>query len=85
MVMAIAESDGSPGSRVQFGPSRPLRGTRPAALDLVVETGLTTIADQQLRYRGRDALAMALLEAKGFTARDFGVLHPGRKLGAKLP
>jgi arabinose-5-phosphate isomerase len=31
-----------------------------------------------------DALAMALLEAKGFTARDFGVLHPGGKLGAKL-
>jgi len=31
-----------------------------------------------------DALAMALLEAKGFTARDFGMLHPGGKLGAKL-
>ena len=28
-----------------------------------------------------DALAIALLEAKGFTARDFGVLHPGGKLG----
>ncbi len=31
-----------------------------------------------------DALAIALLEAKGFTARDFGVLHPGGKLGARL-
>lgn len=31
-----------------------------------------------------DALAMALLEAKGFTARDFGVFHPGGKLGARL-
>ena len=31
-----------------------------------------------------DALAIALLEAKGFTARDFSVLHPGGKLGAKL-
>ena len=31
-----------------------------------------------------DALAMALLEAKGFTARDFRDLHPGGKLGAKL-
>ncbi len=31
-----------------------------------------------------DALAIALLEAKGFTARDFGLLHPGGKLGAKL-
>ncbi len=31
-----------------------------------------------------DALAIALLEAKGFTARDFRVFHPGGKLGAKL-
>jgi arabinose-5-phosphate isomerase len=31
-----------------------------------------------------DALAIALLEARGFTARDFGVFHPGGKLGAKL-
>jgi arabinose-5-phosphate isomerase len=31
-----------------------------------------------------DALAMALLEARGFTARDFRDLHPGGKLGAKL-
>ena len=31
-----------------------------------------------------DALAMALLEAKGFTAQDFGVFHPGGKLGARL-
>ena len=31
-----------------------------------------------------DALAMALLEARGFTARDFRALHPGGKLGAKL-
>jgi arabinose-5-phosphate isomerase len=31
-----------------------------------------------------DALAVALLEAKGFTAQDFRVFHPGGKLGAKL-
>jgi arabinose-5-phosphate isomerase len=31
-----------------------------------------------------DALAVALLEAKGFTASDFGRLHPGGRLGAKL-
>jgi arabinose-5-phosphate isomerase len=31
-----------------------------------------------------DALAIALLEARGFTARDFRALHPGGKLGAKL-
>ncbi|ABS63516.1 KpsF/GutQ family protein [Parvibaculum lavamentivorans DS-1] len=31
-----------------------------------------------------DALAMALLERKGFSARDFSVFHPGGKLGAML-
>ena len=31
-----------------------------------------------------DALAVALLERRGFTARDFHVFHPGGKLGAML-
>jgi arabinose-5-phosphate isomerase len=31
-----------------------------------------------------DALAVALLEARGFTALDFGKLHPGGRLGAML-
>jgi arabinose-5-phosphate isomerase len=31
-----------------------------------------------------DALAIALLESRGFTALDFGMLHPGGKLGALL-
>lgn len=31
-----------------------------------------------------DALAVALLEARGFTAADFGQFHPGGKLGAAL-
>jgi arabinose-5-phosphate isomerase len=31
-----------------------------------------------------DALAIALMESKGFTALDFSVFHPGGKLGAKL-
>ena len=31
-----------------------------------------------------DALAIALLESRGFTAIDFGVLHPRGKLGAAL-
>ena len=31
-----------------------------------------------------DALAMALLEKKGFSREDFGVFHPGGKLGAQL-
>jgi arabinose-5-phosphate isomerase len=31
-----------------------------------------------------DALAVALLERRGFTPQDFGKLHPGGKLGAML-
>lgn len=31
-----------------------------------------------------DALAVALLESRGFTALDFGVLHPAGQLGAML-
>ncbi len=31
-----------------------------------------------------DALAIALLEGRGFTSTDFSVLHPGGKLGAQL-
>jgi arabinose-5-phosphate isomerase len=31
-----------------------------------------------------DALAIALLEGRGFTSLDFSVLHPGGKLGAML-
>jgi arabinose-5-phosphate isomerase len=31
-----------------------------------------------------DALAIALLESRGFTALDFGQLHPGGRLGALL-
>ena len=31
-----------------------------------------------------DALAVALLERRGFSTQDFGMLHPGGKLGRKL-
>ena len=31
-----------------------------------------------------DALAIALLEGRGFTSVDFSALHPGGKLGAML-
>ena len=31
-----------------------------------------------------DALAIALLEARGFTAEDFAFSHPGGALGRKL-
>ena len=42
----------------------------------------TTSALMQLALG--DALAIALLESRGFTALDFGALHPGGRLGAAL-
>lgn len=42
---------------------RPRRSSRPAALDVVVETELTTIADERILYRGRDAARIARTEA----------------------
>jgi arabinose-5-phosphate isomerase len=42
----------------------------------------TTSALMQLALG--DALAVALLESRGFTAVDFGMFHPGGRLGAQL-
>lgn len=42
----------------------------------------TTSAVMQLALG--DALAVALLESRGFSASDFGIYHPGGKLGAQL-
>jgi arabinose-5-phosphate isomerase len=42
----------------------------------------TTSAVMQLALG--DALAIALLETRGFTAQDFRLFHPGGKLGANL-
>lgn len=42
----------------------------------------TTSTTMQLAFG--DALALALLEARGFSARDFQTFHPGGKLGAQL-
>ena len=55
----------------------------PEAAEACANTGAPTTSTTMQLALG-DALAIALLEAKGFTARDFGVLHPGGKLGAKL-
>ncbi len=46
--------------------------------------GLAPTTSTTMQLALGDALAIALLEAKGFTARDFGMLHPGGKLGARL-
>jgi arabinose-5-phosphate isomerase len=46
--------------------------------------GLAPTTSTTLQLALGDALAIALLEAKGFTAHDFKVFHPGGSLGAQL-
>ena len=46
--------------------------------------GLAPTTSTLMQLAIGDALAIALLEARGFTAGDFHVFHPGGKLGASL-
>ncbi|HWG04700.1 MAG TPA: KpsF/GutQ family sugar-phosphate isomerase, partial [Beijerinckiaceae bacterium] len=46
--------------------------------------GLAPTTSTTMQLAIGDALAVALLEMRGFTARDFHVFHPGGKLGARL-
>jgi len=46
--------------------------------------GLAPTTSTVLQLALGDALAVALVEYRGFTAADFGVLHPGGQLGAQL-
>lgn len=46
--------------------------------------GLAPTTSTTMSLAMGDALAVALLERKGFSAQDFRVLHPGGKLGSSL-
>lgn len=46
--------------------------------------GLAPTTSTTMQLALGDALAVALLEARGFTAQDFRQFHPGGKLGARL-
>lgn len=46
--------------------------------------GLAPTTSTLMQLSLGDALAVALLEARGFTATDFKTFHPGGKLGASL-
>jgi arabinose-5-phosphate isomerase len=57
--------------------------TLPVA-DEACPNGLAPTSSTTIQLVLGDALAIALLEGRGFSARDFRILHPGGKLGAKL-
>jgi arabinose-5-phosphate isomerase len=46
--------------------------------------GLAPTTSTVMQLALGDCLAIALLESKGFTVRDFKTLHPGGQLGARL-
>jgi arabinose-5-phosphate isomerase len=46
--------------------------------------GLAPTASTTAALAMGDALAMAVLERRGFTVEDFAVLHPGGRIGKKL-
>jgi arabinose-5-phosphate isomerase len=46
--------------------------------------GLAPTTSTAMQLAMGDALAVALLDQRGFTPEDFGVFHPGGKLGAQL-
>ncbi len=46
--------------------------------------GLAPTTSTTMQLALGDALAVALLEARGFSAHDFKTLHPGGKLGSQL-
>jgi len=52
--------------------------------DEACPNGLAPTTSTTMQLVLGDALAIALLESRGFTARDFRVLHPGGQLGATL-
>lgn len=57
--------------------------TLPAAKEACPH-GLAPTTSTTMQLALGDALAITLLESRGFTAKDFKLLHPGGKLGATL-
>lgn len=77
-LLAITEAPGS-----ALGRAADLVLRLPAAPEATAEVNAPTTSTTLQMAMG-DALAVALLERRGFTAGDFRVFHPGGKLGAML-
>jgi arabinose-5-phosphate isomerase len=70
-------------------PRSPLAQAADVHLDVAIRIeacplGLAPTASTTAALAMGDALAMVLLERRGFTVEDFAVLHPGGRLGKKL-
>ena len=80
---------GSPLITLTGNPRSPLAAASDVQLDVSIRQeacplGLAPTASTTAALAMGDALAMTLLERRGFTVDDFAVLHPGGRLGKKL-
>jgi arabinose-5-phosphate isomerase len=80
---------GAPLVAITGAPGSTLARTADVHLDASIREeacplGLAPTASTTAALALGDALAMALLEKRGFTVDDFAVLHPGGRLGRKL-
>jgi len=80
---------GSPLIAITGAPGSTLSTTADVHLDASIREeacplGLAPTASTTAALALGDALAMSLLERRGFTVDDFAVLHPGGRLGRKL-
>jgi arabinose-5-phosphate isomerase len=88
-LLPIVKRLGSPLVALTGHPTSTLATQADVALDVSIREeacplGLAPTASTTAALAMGDALAMALLEARGFTVEDFAVLHPGGRLGKKL-
>lgn len=77
LIVATAHADSTAGRAADICLTMP--PVREACPNELAPTSSTTV-----QMVLGDALAVALIEARGFTSSDFRVFHPGGKLGAQL-
>ncbi|PCJ39481.1 MAG: D-arabinose 5-phosphate isomerase [Moraxellaceae bacterium] len=88
-ILPLIKRKGAPLISMTGDSSSPLAQFADACLDVSVDQeacslGLAPTSSTTVTLVMGDALAVALLEAKGFTTDDFALSHPGGSLGRRL-
>lgn len=88
-ILPVIKRKGTPLISMTGVPTSPLATQADVNLDVSVQEeacplGLAPTASTTATLVMGDALAVALLEARGFTADDFALSHPGGSLGRRL-
>lgn len=88
-VLKYAKRHDIPVIAITHDPASPLAKQSEICIELAYDReacpiGCAPTTSTTLTLALGDALAMVLLEARGFTARDFNEYHPGGSLGQKL-